>query len=147
MRSAIIHGNQVSWHLDSDFGQVTNCTRPVVGSPSGAIGKWGETIARNYLVERGTRTVKHARFGLPSRSLTVDLYDPKSRAAYEVKTGLGPREPNFRPRIRPYALLRDSGLVDKVVFFHVSLGGLSCVSFSQWAEIRAAGLEVIDIAV
>lgn len=96
---------------------------------------------RNRPVEMGILTVKHAQFRLGLFRLTAVLYHPESGTAYEVKTCSGTTEPNFRPVLHLYGRLLDSGLVKRVVFYHVTMGGSSRFSFSQWKEIHEAGFE------
>ncbi len=87
VRSILGVDSRVSWHVDPDFGKVVRCTRPADSSNSGAIGSWGECVARNYLVERGIFTVRHAVFRLSNYRLVADLFHPLSGSVYEVKAG------------------------------------------------------------
>ena len=136
---------QVSWHLDSAFGEIVECARPKVGSSPGEIGRWGECVARNYLVKQGIPTVRHASVVVSNFRVISDLYHPPSRTVYEVKTRTGNHEPNFRPRIWLYQELLDSAVVAKVVFFLVRCGGSSYFSISQWREIHEAGFETMCV--
>jgi len=135
----------ISWHLDSAFGKTVECARPRVGSPSSEFGKWGECVVRNYLVEQGVLTVRHANSVVSSFRVISDLYHPPSRTVYEVKTRTGNHEPNFRPRIWLYRKLLELAAVDKVVFFLVRYGGSSYFSIGQWREIHEAGFDTMSI--
>jgi hypothetical protein len=138
-----IHGDnpRISWHLDSDFGRVVQCSDRPIESDSSAIGRWGECVARNYLARNGIFTVSYAVFSLPGYRLISDLYHAQSKSVYEVKARFGKTEPNFRPRIGIYRSLLEAGLVNKVVFFQVGQVGTKPFSFDQWREIDRPGFE------
>lgn len=143
MRTIRSDDPRVSWHDDSDFGKIVRCERPAIGAPSGLVGRWGEQVARNYFVERGIYTVKHAVFRLPSGKVTSDLYHPPSRTTFEVKTRTGPGEPNFRPCIQRYKQLLELSIAKRAVFVQVTFGLSRPLSYGQWLEIHEAGIEVV----
>jgi hypothetical protein len=116
-----------------------------VGSSSGVIGKWGERVARNALVERGIFTVRHVRLTYSNSTIVCDLFHPSSATAYEVKTKTGSDRPNFKPRFWVYRKLLDEDVVRHVVFVLVSYGGKSHFSLEQWHMIRKAGFESFTI--
>lgn len=136
---------RVYWSKDPDFGRLVDCKIPEARSSSGAIGKWGECLTRNYLLAKGSHTAKHAIFRVSNRKLVSDLFDPFTLTVYEVKTGTRSVNPYFRSYLRLFAELLNRGSVRLVVYVHVCFGGSTGFSPSQSTAIRNAGFEVLTI--
>ena len=132
------------WREDSDFGKLIDCKIPQTRS-SGAIGRWGECIARNFLLSNGILTVRHAVFHVSNRRLISDLFHPSSQTACEVKTGRRTVDPYFRGYVGLFSQLLNQGSVRRVVYVHVCFGGSAGFSQSQSSAIRDAGFEILTI--
>jgi hypothetical protein len=94
----------------------------------------------------GIPTVKHAVFRLTGSRLVCDLYDPSTRTAYEVKTRMGIKEPDFRRSIGTYRELLQERVADHVVFVQVVFGRRALISYLRWQEIRDAGFQFLSIS-
>ena len=145
----IISGSdpRISWHHDSDFGRVVQCQYPDKDAHSGAIGNWGELVARNYLARQGIFTVRHAVFRLPSLLVVSDLFHLPSATLYEVKTTVGSAPPNFLGKIWLDRELVHQRVAKQIVYLHVKSRDSTNVTFGQYKAIRSAGFKFIVIEV
>ncbi len=136
---------RVSWHVDTDFGKVVGCTRPLDRSNSAAIGSWGDCVARNYLVVHGICTVRHAVFRLSNYRLVADLYHPPSGSVYEVKTGRRSNISYFRTKLWRYQMLLSEQLAKRVVYIRVDYARESGFTPAQKNAIEGCGFDAISI--
>lgn len=137
--------SRITWHHETDFGRTSLCVFPGASAPSGSIGRWGECIARDFLIAQGLLVVRHAVFRLHNCRLVADLYHPPSQTVFEVKTRAGNVRPNFLPSIGPYLRLKEEGLARRMVCVHVRTEPSLGVSDSQRAILLEAGLELVTI--
>jgi len=124
---------RVIWRLDGDHGKIVASRRPSIGESSGEIGRWGEHVARNYLIKAGIFTVKHATFRLVGYRLICDQYDPSTKTVYEVKTRKKGTEPDFAPRLNLCHKLPVEKLANRVVLSGCGVAG------SQVCPTRSGG--------
>jgi hypothetical protein len=136
---------RISWHYDSYFGRNSLCRYPGDGAPPGAIGSWGECVARNYLANRGIFVFRHVVFRLPNFRVIADLFHPPTTTVYEVKTSSRPTEPNFRDEIWLDRKLVEEKMAKLVVYVHVKSRNSPDISESQKGIIRGAGFEILSI--
>lgn len=128
--------------IDSSAYRLARNEEDISAMGGKATGDYGEGVAENYLNSRRIRVHRQVWFKGANGKFRADLFDPKTRTIYEVKTGrfeyglLGPQIDDCR-----YALATHQ--VNRVIYVNVAFLGRK--GFSTGLVVRLSGLGMITL--
>lgn len=135
-------GNRIQ-RVDSSPYRLIRNEEDIAALGAKALGGYGEGVAENYLNAIGVKTQRQVKFEGPKGIFRADLFDPKKRTIYEVKTGRFELSLLFyQIRYCKYALKTNQA--KRVVYIKVAIQGHKGFSDELVRQLSGFGLIELD---